>query len=218
MSSIVFDIEANGLLEDGTQIWCIVTKDLKTGVVVSGDVTDGKLENVLEILTSATILIGHNIINYDIQALKKLLNWSPSEDTIIFDTLVTSRLLNPDRKKPSNPACKGGPHSLEAWGYRLGRGKPDHKDWTVFSPAMLRRCQEDVEITAMLYSSLQEEMKGHNWKEALEIEHRVAEIITQQEINGVYFDVDNARYVSTGLTIDLCQTYLKGWLYRTKLK
>jgi hypothetical protein len=136
----VFDLEANGLYDEADTIWCICAKDVDTGDTYEYTVENNTKPSFLD---KATELIGHNIINYDLPVLEKLWSWRPSDDVKITDTLVMSRLFNPDRPKPSNPACKSGPHSLEAWGYRVGKGKPDHEDWHVFSPAMLRRCQED---------------------------------------------------------------------------
>lgn len=199
MTAMVFDIETDGLYWEATKVWCISIKNLETGQLHSGDVTDGKLESMLEMLTSATMLIGHNIINFDLPTLKKLLNWTPNESTKIFDTLVVSRLLNPDRPKPSGYSGKGGPQSLEAWGYRVGKAKPHHEDWNVFSPAMLRRNREDVEINSSVYSILRSELESWDWSEAIELEHEVARIITQQEINGVQFDVRAANELADKL-------------------
>lgn len=56
----------------------------------------------------------------------------------------------------SEPKKLDGPHSLAAWGYRLGRGKVEHEDWSVFSPEMMHRCVEDVEITHLLYNHILE--------------------------------------------------------------
>lgn len=86
----------------------------------------------------------------------------------IIDTLVWSQTLNPDRKLPKgcptirpNPFTgkndKVGPHSVDAWGYRVSRAKPSHHDWTKFSPEMLHRCSEDVVIQEKIFYALLEE-------------------------------------------------------------
>ena len=36
---LIFDIEANNLLDDVTQIWCIVTRDVDTDEVYTFDTT-----------------------------------------------------------------------------------------------------------------------------------------------------------------------------------
>lgn len=148
----------------------------------------GSLLEALERMSCATELVGHNIIGFDLPVLKHLYNWEPKPDVKIIDTYVMSCLLNPDRRKPPGNTCKGGPHSLEAWGCRLGKAKPDHEDWSVLDTAMLRRCGEDVGITELTYLALQEEARGYNWKRSLELEHQVARIEQQKELYGVNFD------------------------------
>lgn len=204
MTCLVFDIETNGLREDATVVHVISLKPLEGPVESFSDTPlpeiQGTIQQGLQRLLEASTLIGHNIINFDLPVLKKLYNWEPNSNVQIFDTLVVSRLLNPDRTKPiTNPPCKGGPHSLEAWGYRIGKTKPSHENWSVFNSAMLRRNREDVEINYLTNNLLRAEMSDWNWSEALRIEHEVARIITQQEINGVNFNVTAARHLLSDL-------------------
>lgn len=210
MTAVVFDIETNGLYWEATCVHVISVKQLNSAsgtesVVKSFSASQlegvsGDLQSALDILSNASMIIGHNIINYDIPVLKKLLGWVPSPETKIYDTLVVSRLLNPDRPKPIGYTGKGGPHSLEAWGYRLGQRKPEHEVWDVFTPDMLRRNRADVDINSSLYYSLLTEASGWDWSEAIELEHEVARIVTQQEINGVGFDL--ARSVDLVADLD----------------
>lgn len=212
---LVFDIEANGLYDEADTIWCICAKDIDTGETYEWHTTQqSKLSEesaqresytklhlktsnkyynqcTWNFITQAKELIGHNIINYDLPLLKKLWNWTPDESTKITDTLVMSRLANPDRAKPSGYPGKGGPHSLEAWGYRVGKGKLDHEDWSIFSPAMLRRCRADVEINYLVYHSVSRELEDFS-DESIQLEHGFAPIITDQEHHGILFDVPRA--------------------------
>ena len=61
MSKYCFDIETDNLLEDCTKIHCIVLKDIDTNEVLtlSNDTAIDKLSN-------AELIIGHNIIKFDI--------------------------------------------------------------------------------------------------------------------------------------------------------
>lgn len=196
---LVFDIEANGLYEEATKIWCIIARDIDTGETyewtrAERPSKETSMESLLKVFDSSEELIGHNIINYDLPLIKKLTGWIPNEDTKITDTLVMSRLGNPDRRKPPGYTGKGGPHSLEAWGYRVGKAKPDHEEWDVFSPAMLRRCREDVEINVITYNFLRQELSPvEKWELALEIESKIAKIMTDQEHYGILFDVEKAK-------------------------
>ena len=153
---LVFDLEANGLYDDkinkdGTvdkaadTIWCIVVKEIDSGEVQKYEtfcVRDG-----IKVLEAADELIGHNIIDYDLRLIKKLYpSFKPKG--LILDTMILSQLLNPDR---------AGGHSLGRYGEELGIKKPEHEDWSQFSPEMLHRCTEDVEINHLVYEQLMTE-------------------------------------------------------------
>lgn len=201
MTTIVFDIETDGLWPNYTKVHVISLKPLDGPIESYSDtplpLILGSIQNGLDRLTDASMIIGHAILGFDLPCLKDLHDWVPSKTTKITDTYVLSRLLNPDRPKPTSVACKGGPHSLEAWGCRVGQSKPSHEDWSVFDSAMLRRNRSDVEINTSVYHLLEQEIIGHDWSEAIEIEHEVQRIITEQERTGVKFDVTRAeQYVN----------------------
>jgi DNA polymerase I len=187
---IVFDLEADGL-DDATQAWCICTKTLDG---VTNQFTPDDLQQGIDYLNTADHLIGHNIIDYDLPLLERLYGWKPRPGVKITDTVVMSRVLKFDRALPNGAPGNLTPHSLGAWGYRVGRGKPDHDDWTQFTPEMLHRCSEDVEINVLTYEQLLREARATktDWSEILEIEYAIARHIKQQEINGVPFNYQYA--------------------------
>lgn len=151
---LVFDAESDGFLEVAKVVWCITTKDIDTGDILSFE--PHQIKEALEHLAQSEVLIGHNIIKFDLPLFEKLHGFKYSGELI--DTLVVSRLQYPDRPNPKGYTGKA-PHSIEAWGYRLGRGKPDHTDWSKYSPEMLHRNVEDVEINHLVYDYLLEEQK-----------------------------------------------------------
>ena len=105
MLKLVFDIETDDL--KATKLWCIVAQDLDSNKIYR--FAPHQLESGLELLKSANVLLGHNIIGFDIPVIKKLTGVDLSNKKVI-DTLVLSRLFNPVRE---------GGHSLEMWGYKL---------------------------------------------------------------------------------------------------
>lgn len=149
---IVFDIETDGLWPLYTKVHCICTIDVATKEAreFHGDT----LENGLAYLSSASRLIGHNIVDYDLNVLLDLHGFKPSGEVV--DTLILSRLLFPDRVRPYGMKGKAGPHSLEAWAIRLGGGleKVVNEQWDVFTSNMLQRCKEDVKINLAVYEAL----------------------------------------------------------------
>lgn len=195
MKRIVFDSEGDGLIHDATVIWCICAEDIDTGekrsITWSKDKPITK-EDIEDLLGGATELICHNAIGHDLPLFKKLTGWEPSEFCRITDTLVLSYLANPDRKTPTGYQGSGGPHSLEAYGFRVGRWKPEHNDWSKFTPAMLFRCEEDRAINVLAYHLLKAECSKIP-EEAMQLEHDIYAIISKQERTGIPFDSERAR-------------------------
>jgi len=193
---LVFDLEADGWRDQATKVWCIVIQDLDSDYTAScswkNNANPDMMHHIiLDKMSKADELIGHNIIDYDLPLLERLYAWTPSPKTKITDTVIYSRLLKSDRRLPDGCLGSVKPHSLNAWGYRVGRGKPDHDDWTKFSPEMLHRCREDVAINVLVYHALIKEAResGLDWTQSLEIEHAIARIIVRQELNGVPLDL-----------------------------
>jgi len=152
---LLVDLEADNLLEDAIRSWCIVAKDINT----KDDIyyfEPHQLVAGLELLKESDELILHNGISYDMPLLEKLYDFK--YDGIVTDTLIMSRLQWPDRPLPKGYVGKAS-HSVEAWGYRLGFHKPEHNDWSRYSPEMLHRCKEDVLGTEKIYNYLLKEQE-----------------------------------------------------------
>lgn len=152
----IFDSESNGFYGIADKVWCIVT----LGYDDESPKKFGpkKLYNALQVLADSKVIVGHNIIEHDLPLFKDLLHWSPTSDQIIIDTLVYSRMLYPKRPLPARMlGSKSGPHSIEAWGCRLGLYKPEHEEWDKYSPEMLQRCSVDTLINRMVLKELERE-------------------------------------------------------------
>ena len=191
----VFDIETNGFLHLCDKVHCIVLKDIDTGEILTLD-----NETAIKKLEEAELIIGHNIIKFDIPVLEKL--YSATFKGKIFDTLVGTRLVYADIKesdfsKKDFPKDCIGKHSLKAWGNRIGEYKEQiETDWQTFTPEMLEYCKQDTEVTYKLYKVLEE--KGYS-QEAMDLEHEVASLIFKQEQHGFTFDREKAEALSVKL-------------------
>ena len=186
----VADLEADGLLDTATVVWCGVFKDRDTKEVFK--FRPHQIEAMLKFMDTCSELQMHNGIGYDFPLLRKLYGYEYKGKKI--DTLVLSRLLNPKRTLPFNcPNKRIGPHSVEAWGYRVGRGKPEHEDWSKFSEDMLHRCSEDVEIQFMIYDELMKETSKGDWSVAIPLTMKLFELLQRQEEYGWLVDVEHMQ-------------------------
>jgi DNA polymerase I-like protein with 3'-5' exonuclease and polymerase domains len=186
---IVLDCETN-LAHD--KIHVVVTKDIDTGEIKLWKHPNG----LTSYLNKATLLIGQNIIAFDAPVLNRC--WKTKiRLSQVYDTLIVSRLLDPSRENG---------HSLEAWGQTLGFHKIDYaKVWTWLMDRneeyrgesfdiphhglLDDYCVRDVEVTAKLYLKLVNDLKEKQFsQESVDLEHRVAAIISEQERNGFKLD------------------------------
>jgi DNA polymerase I-like protein with 3'-5' exonuclease and polymerase domains len=186
MKSIVFDIEADSL--EPTKIWCIAAVDPDSGETKTFGPTE--IVNGLAFLNTADKLIGHNIIGYDLPAIKKIHNIDLTEGKAIVDTLVLSRLFNPTRE---------GGHSLESWGYRIGLQKIEHTEFGEYTPEMLNYCRNDAVLNAKMFNNLKSESRGFS-RQSVVLEHETLKIIADQRERGFLLDVKSATLLVAELT------------------
>ena len=135
---IVFDVEANGLLDKATKIHCLSYtddgKDYKT-IFNYSDMRD--------LILSQYGLVGHNIVRYDVPLIEKILGIKIKAR--LFDTLPMSWVLNLNRSK----------HGLESFGEDFGIPKPQINDWqNLTEEEYAHRCTEDVKINWCLWQDL----------------------------------------------------------------
>ena len=175
---LVFDIETDDL--KATKIWCLVAQDMDSGKIYK--FPPEKLSEGYELLSNADTLIGHNIIGFDIPMVEKFGGVDLSKIPVI-DTLVLSRLFNPNR---------GGGHSLENWGYILNFKKIEFEDYLNYSKEMMDYCVRDVQVNTLVLKKLREESKGFS-KQCIALEQDIAKIMKQQELNGFKFDEMKAQ-------------------------
>ena len=142
MLEAVFDIEGDGF--NPTKIHCVAMQ-------VGGklyDETDYDRER--SFFTKADVLIGHNIIRFDIPHVERLLGIKINARLV--DTLPLSWYLYPKRAK----------HGLADWGEEFGVPKPVVEDWDNLPiETYVHRCREDVKINTKLWEKM--------WKDLLKL-------------------------------------------------
>lgn len=204
MAGYIFDLESNGLLPRMDTIHSLVLKDVETGEVISCANQEGytSIDQGLELLAKADLLVGHNIIKFDIPGICKVRpDWAPKEGCGFYDTLVTSRLFWPeltgiDHAKWSHIGARYiGRHSLAAWGERLGVQKikfaAEQKEqqvedvWAMWSESMQHYCEQDVVVSDKLYRYMAAQDPDPR---SMELEHKFAIVMAKQEQFGFPFN------------------------------
>lgn len=148
----VSDIEGDNLLYHITRMHCGVV--LNPFTLNEAWYGPSETEQYLADLSSFKMIVGHNFKGFDLLALKKLFGYK--HPGFCFDTLILSRLINPERKQ----------HSLDAWGKQLKFLKGDYKiafkermgelyepgmEWREFNDDMMTYCAQDVRLNAVLF-------------------------------------------------------------------
>ena len=212
MARVVIDIETNNLLADmldysslpyklnkNASLWCVVIRDVDTNEVIvlkseSGNtITKDMLQDVL---VGTTEIIAHNGIKFDFISLKLFgvldytVGYLGQDDTIfgipvkITDTLIRSRLFNPDRY---------GGHSLDAWGKKLGEHKGNFHNFDSYSDEMVTYCIQDTNVTALIFKELEKEYISYSgWKKPEKLENKLADLAVRRETYGFWFDKELA--------------------------
>lgn len=231
IKKLLFDIETTGLLDFNSidystmpykikasyKTHCIVAKDLDTNQVfkfINNGIID-TIPNFLNLIRKYNVIVGHNILNFDLLSLKlthnlkyevnpnihKRLNINDplesfpdrlfGEHVKFIDTLILSKLLNPDRL---------GGHSLKKWGERLEDNKGSYGEqenaWDKFSQEMLDYCEQDVHLNHKVYKALLKEMgdRACDWQEAYQLEAAVCDLVTRASHFGFRFDKEHAEW------------------------
>ncbi len=188
---LVFDIEANGLYWNVTEVYCIVAYDVETGAVHK--FTPENILEGVELLFSADTLIGHNILKYDIPVLEKLYDRTYSGK--IVDTLIVSRLMYPDvRQHPM------GGNGLKNWGVFLGNNKISFDDWSHYSEEMLEYCVQDVMLNFDIAKYQASYYKDN--EKIVRFEHEVAAVCFEQERNGFGYDLPAGEALEQAMLIE----------------
>lgn len=222
----IFDLETDGLYDEVTRIHCLNIRDFDSGLSYRfrQNNKENTIQEGLRLLENADFVIGQNILHFDIPVIEKLYPWFNLQGKI-RDTLVLSRVVYSDQKdkdfrlyeKGLLPGkCIGG-NRLEDWGYRLGLQKGEYAEemeekakalgirdkdeitkfvWGTWNQEMDDYCDLDVTVTTALWQKIIERGLSET---ALQLEHKIHDIMGEQERNGWYFDVMEAELLAADL-------------------
>lgn len=212
----LFDLECDNFLEHVKVVHCIVIQDVDTNEVYK--FRPNEIKKGLKKLQEADVLIGHNLLGYDLGVINKLYpRWTHS--AYIYDTLIAAKICYPDIKQRDFNKLRSvmnkdpkdrteietlrmrsiGKHSLKAYGLRLGLTKGTFGEETGFetySEDMLEYCVRDVEVNAKLFHRLESENIS---QDALDTEFKSQQICLEQTEKGFNFDLDKAHVLENDL-------------------
>ena len=202
---LVIDAETNGLLARLDRVHSLVLRDIDKGTIYSCADQPGyrSIASGLELVQQAEQIVGHNVIAFDLRALKKVYpSFKLRDDCDIYDTLIVSRVLWPeldpvDRQNFSHIEPKYmGRHSLAAWGERLGVAKIKFAEekkketttgniWEFWSESMQTYCVGDTLVTLELFEYFQTQCLAPGCQK---LEHDFAKVMALQEDFGFPFN------------------------------
>jgi DNA polymerase I-like protein with 3'-5' exonuclease and polymerase domains len=176
----VFDIETDGL--DPTKIHVLSWEDELGKIQHTHDYVAMRI-----FFEEATILIGHNIVRYDIPAVEKILGIKVT--ATLVDTLAVSWYINHTRPK----------HGLEGYGEYYNVKKPEITDWeSLTKEEYAHRCNEDVKINVRLWRDLDIKLSklypnvNHKWDLLTYLTFKM-QCAAEQEALKWKLDVDKAN-------------------------
>lgn len=180
--TLLFDIEADGLPDFVTKIWCIVIKDVETGIITDYSDENG-IKDAINRLQSANAVVAHNAITYDIPVIKKL--YGVDLLSKAHDTMILSQMLYPNQMQS---------HSIESWGKILGKQKfkafKDEKWWLTGNlNELLPRCRGDVDILSSVWARFTKNLNSGEWNTAIKLEYACQHYVYQHNVEGYPFDI-----------------------------
>lgn len=202
LKRFAFDIETDNLLVQCTRMWVMCLVDLDTGKEYT--FREGNTE-WMSMLDNATLAVGHNILGFDVYALKKLFGYVFKPTCKLHDTLILSQVLNYRRFGHDG-------HSLERWGEYLGFPKGDYSDWSQYTPEMEEYCVQDTRIAAKVYRELMQEFAekqraAPNLDKYIRAEHAASRWCSEAQLNGWPFDIEEAKKLSIVLEAEMQKAY-----------
>lgn len=235
----LFDIETTGLLPYLTEhkgdwvksrVHILAIRDLNTGqtYIFRHNKRQNSIARGIKMLNEADLLVGHNIIDFDVPALELLYPEECDFQATYRDTMVLSRVFFADEKERDFRRHKRGElagkeigrHGLEAWGQRLGLHKGDYAKakaeeikqkfpglekeevtrlvWAEWNQEMEDYCVQDLNVNEALWGLMVANPRRHS-DTSIILEHRIHNLMVQVTNNGFPFDMEGARALEAEL-------------------
>ena len=204
MKIAVSDIETNTLV-GSDKLWLCGGKDLKTGEVYKFEKCHEDpvaKAAAIEWYKSLDYIVGHNFVQFDGPELNRLLEPKLIDPKKIIDTLLVSRMINYDIPIPKGAKF---PHSLQAWGIRLGVYKGDFHDFANFSDEMVEYWLGDLDTTEALHDHFSKYIYDPDWRKSMRAEHDLQVELVRTKYYGFAFDSNKAQFLLNAVQVQMKQ-------------
>lgn len=184
MTTVVADLETDGFLDAATRIWAIGTywvEEKRYEEFNDQGAGQRSVREGLALLKGADKVVFHNGYNFDLPVIEKLHPDLALDYWKVEDTMVMSRLYNPERRA----------HTLDALGEDwFGIKKHEFSDFSRYSEEMSAYLRQDIRLGTKIWMRLRKKLEG--WGIAPNIEQTFAYLIGLQMRNGFGLDLDHA--------------------------
>lgn len=191
---IIFDIEANGF--NPTKVWVIVCRDIDTGTYhvfrsPSDDATER--QRFLDFSINVSGWIGHNILEYDLPVLYRLMSLPTVPVENILDTFLLSKLIDYPRSS----------HSTAGYGEEFNLSKIEFSDYTKYTPELEEYCIRDVDICFLIYKKYLKYISNKKHSFSILQEHKFSLLCQRMSEHGFAVDVDKVNSLLETVTEEL---------------
>lgn len=201
MRIAICDTETELIQKDGSTdgMWIFGWKDLSTGIIHRYEPWRGQeeIDKAVSAASEVDLWVGHNFISFDLVQIHKHVKPRLIDPYKVLDTLILSRLLNYGIRPPKGSAK---PHSLEAWGLRLGFPKGVFSAFDEYSQEMVDYWEQDLVVTEALYNKFLKYTDDPQWQAAIRCEHDIQIELTRQRWYGFQFNKAKAEGLLVSVT------------------
>jgi len=234
MNGFCFDIEGDALYLQSKKIWYIRFKSLNGKQTLniypfkqSKQKTKEQIQEWLTMFEDGCLVVGHNILGYDMWMLWKMLDIKPkvmkngkdyfgNKRVQYVDTFVLSQYVNPDSQSHSLEYLARGSED-EKMNYRarlvevgaMVGNEPRGHEFTFYHPIMDDYCNDDVDANIGVAKRLwhkAKEMYGDEWiHTSFKQMQKDYFLYSAQAYTGVKFNVEKAKALVDRIDTEMAQ-------------
>lgn len=190
----IVDTETDGLRGKYTRVHSVVFRNVKDKDVIHVFRKPSRKNiGLLSIISTADIIVGHNLISFDRHVCRDLLDINIPV-TKCLDTLVISRMIDFSREAG---------HSLES--YSTTEEKKSHfNNFDEWSKELEERCIQDTMLNWVVFKKYERYIDSPLWKGPIELEHLTTDLCDTIYTKGFLLDIPKLNNLYNNYNSTLC--------------